>query len=92
MEYAIHLLLMVGIALIGLFIRHVLNIPPTEYQTFVMTIIMFAILTVAVFLPGHNSFKKIIIAVGLGFAIVGFNDTLWKKYRMGKSVTEPFDE
>lgn len=92
MKYTIHLLLIASIALPGLFIRYVFDIPPTEYQTFVMTLIMFSILTVAVFVPGHESFKKLIIAIALGFTIIIFNDALWKKYRMGKSLTEPFDE
>jgi hypothetical protein len=92
MKYTIHILLIVSIAIPGLVIRYVLGIPPTEYQSFVMTMIMFALLTVAVFLPGHDSFKELIIAIGLGFTIIVFNDTLWKKYRTDKSFTEPFDK
>lgn len=53
---------------------------------------MFITLTVVVFLPGHDSFRKLTIAVGLGFTIVAFNDALLKKFRMEKSITEPFDD
>ncbi|SER79401.1 hypothetical protein [Natrinema salaciae] len=92
MKYVIYLLLASSIAIPGLYIRHVLGIPPTEYQTFWIAIIMLPILIVAEFLPGHELFKESVLSVGLGFTIIICNDLLWKKYRMGKTLAESYDE
>lgn len=96
MKYAIHLLLIASVAIPGLYIRHVLGIPPTEYQSFWITIIMLPMIIIGAFLPDFRPdlelFREYVVSVAFGFAIIVFNDILWKKYRTDKSFTEPFDD
>lgn len=96
MKYVIYLVLASSVAIPGMYIRHVLGIPPTEYQAFWIATIMLPILFIAEFLPEFRPDQELlseyVLSIGLGFTIIIFNDILWKKYRMGKSLTEPYDE
>lgn len=96
MKYTIHLLLIASVAIPGLFIRHVLGIPPTEYQYFWISIIMLPMIFIGVFLPDFRPdlelFREYVVSIALGFGIIVINDTLWNKVLVGKSLTEPFDD
>lgn len=83
---------MIGGVATVLLIRHSLAIPPTENQFSNGAGILFIMVTVVVFLPDRNSFKRFIMSIAIGLIFMIIHDLLWQKYREGESFREPFSD